>query len=350
LDFVHPFCDFVQINCDSVQVFIDQFFQDKQKNKMARRKKISDLDRQRIVNSYSAGQSAKSISEVLGIGKSAIYAVLKIYKQENRVEAKKRGGHQTKKLSDEHKQQIKSWVDENCSLTLRKIKQRCFEAFGITASPTTINRCLDEFHYSLKRVSVIPSRRNDEEALNVRANYACEFLQLLSTTPHNNILFMDEVGFSVSMRTTRGRAPRGSRAVQVVPCLRSRNISVLCVMNKCGILFYSVQARPFNTITFIEALTRLFQGLGEAQTASVVVVMDNVPFHRAQGVQTIFSEFGHSLNFLPPYSPFLNPIENLFSKWKMSIRQSAPRNEEELFSLIHSSSRLITTEDCDGFF
>jgi transposase len=128
LDFVHPFCDFVQINCDSVQVFIDQFFQDKQKNKMARQRKIMYLDRQRIVDSYSAGQSAKSISEVLGIGKSAIYAVLKICKQENRVEAKKCGGHQTKKLSDKHKQQIKSWVDENCSLTLRKIKQRCFEA------------------------------------------------------------------------------------------------------------------------------------------------------------------------------------------------------------------------------
>jgi hypothetical protein len=135
--------------------------------------------------------------------------VLKVYKQENRVEAKKTRGNQAKKLSNDRKQQIKHCIDKNCSITLRKIKECCFEAFGVVVSPTTINRCLDEFHYSLKRVSVVLVRRNDEMASNICANYASEFLQLLSITPHKNIIFMDEVRSSVSTWATRGRAQRG---------------------------------------------------------------------------------------------------------------------------------------------
>jgi transposase len=41
--------------------------------------------------------------------------------------------------------------------------------------------------------------------------------------------------------------------------------------------------------------------------------------------------------FLHPYSPFLNPIENMFSKWKNLVKRLNPCNEEALMDFIKIS-------------
>jgi transposase len=63
----------------------------------------------------------------------------------------------------------------------------------------------------------------------------------------------------------------------------------------------------------------------------MVMVMDNVAFHKCANVRTAFEEKGLSFVLLPPYSHFHNPIENFFPKWKNSVRQARCENEDELF-------------------
>ena len=43
-----------------------------------------------------------------------------------------------------------------------------------------------------------------------------------------------------------------------------------------------------------------------------VIVMDNAAFHKSQALTIMIEKSGHTLEYLPPYSPDLNPIE---SKW-----------------------------------
>ena len=43
---------------------------------------------------------------------------------------------------------------------------------------------------------------------------------------------------------------------------------------------------------------------------------------------------GASLLYLPPYSPDLNPIEQLFAKLKALLRKAAARTRDELWSTI----------------
>lgn len=56
-----------------------------------------------------------------------------------------------------------------------------------------------------------------------------------------------------------------------------------------------------------------------------VVVMDNLPAHKAAGVRDAIEAAGASLLYLPPYSPDFNPIENAFSKLKALLRAKAER-------------------------
>lgn len=53
---------------------------------------------------------------------------------------------------------------------------------------------------------------------------------------------------------------------------------------------------------------------------SSVVIMDNASFHKGQRLKDLFEKYEHKLMFLPPYSPELNPIENMWGTIKEGLR------------------------------
>ena len=71
-----------------------------------------------------------------------------------------------------------------------------------------------------------------------------------------------------------------------------------------------------------------------------VVVLDNLAAHKVGGVRQAIAAAGASLLYLPPYSPDLNPIEQLFAKLKALLRKAAARTKDELWSTI---GRLLAT-------
>jgi transposase len=59
-----------------------------------------------------------------------------------------------------------------------------------------------------------------------------------------------------------------------------------------------------------------------------VVVIENVPFHKAPGVQEAIEARGATLRYLPPYSPDFNPIEMVFHPLKTFLRKAAERTRD----------------------
>ena len=52
---------------------------------------------------------------------------------------------------------------------------------------------------------------------------------------------------------------------------------------------------------------------------------------------------------LPAYSPFFNPIKNMFSKWKNFVKRSQAKNEVELLAAMNGVRTVITAEDCNNY-
>ncbi len=52
-----------------------------------------------------------------------------------------------------------------------------------------------------------------------------------------------------------------------------------------------------------------------------VVVMDNLPAHKVEGVRSLLQTVGAELLYLPPYSPDFNPIEQAWSKIKLCMQR-----------------------------
>jgi len=312
--------------------------------------RVEDNIRKLIVESHISGHSTKQISTFLNIKYSTIYAIIKVYQKEDRFDAKLKGGKRYKKINENHIHAIRSWIDEDCGLSLKAIKCRLQEEFSISICEKTVDRYISSFSYTLKRTSLIPEKRNDANCINARYDYAKKFFEILTSHNESHIFFVDEVGFNVSMRCKRGRSLVGTPAIQVVPGLRSRNISVCCAMTKDGIVSFKTQTSAFRVQTFSDFIDDLLTYIDGANIPNAVVVMDNVPFHKHRTIKEKFDSSHHILLYLAPYSPFLNPIENMFAKWKLLIRQSRPNNEQQLLELIQSSSCLISVDDCAGYF
>ncbi|TCQ03306.1 transposase [Rhizobium sp. PP-F2F-G36] len=81
-----------------------------------------------------------------------------------------------------------------------------------------------------------------------------------------------------------------------------------------------------------------------------VIVMDNLSSHKGPRVREMIESVGARLEYLPPYSPDFNPIENAFSKLKALLRQAAERSIGGLWTTIGRLLNIFTPNECQNYF
>ncbi len=91
------------------------------------------------------------------------------------------------------------------------------------------------------------------------------------------------------------------------------------------------------------------QMLAPALAPGDVVVMDNLAAHKVAGVRETIQAVGVSVLYLPPYSPDLNPIEQLFAKLKAMLRTAAARTKDALWSTIGQALDAFPEHECRNY-
>lgn len=81
-----------------------------------------------------------------------------------------------------------------------------------------------------------------------------------------------------------------------------------------------------------------------------IVIMDNLPAHKVEGVRQMIEKAGARLLYLPPYSPDLNPIEMAFAKLKTLLRGAAKRTRDDLWHAVADLLDDFTPKQCRNFF
>ena len=121
------------------------------------------------------------------------------------------------------------------------------------------------------------------------------------------------------MTRTHGRCLKGKRLVAKVPCGRWRTLTVLAALRCDRITAPCVFDGPINGLCF---LAYVEQVLVPVLKPGDIVIMDNLGSHKGRAVRAAIRAAGARLFFLPPYSPDLNPIEQVFAKLKTLLRKS----------------------------
>ena len=80
-----------------------------------------------------------------------------------------------------------------------------------------------------------------------------------------------------------------------------------------------------------------------------VVVMDNLAAHKVAGVREAIRAVGASVLYLPPYSPDLNPIEQVFAKLKALLRKAGARTQDALWDTIGQLLDPFPQAECQNY-
>jgi transposase len=144
-------------------------------------------------------------------------------------------------------------------------------------------------------------------------------------------VFLEETGTATNMTRRYGRGPSDRRLVAAVPHGHWRTTTFVAGRRQTGIVTPLVLDGPMTGPAF-RAYVEQF--LAPALEPGDVVVLDNLAAHRVDGVRQAIKAAGASILYLPPYSPDLNPIEQLFTKLKSLLRKAAARTKAELWSTI----------------
>ena len=81
-----------------------------------------------------------------------------------------------------------------------------------------------------------------------------------------------------------------------------------------------------------------------------IVVMDNLGVHKVAGVREAITAAGARLFYPPPYSPDLNPIETVFSKFKWLLKSASARTVETVWSVCSDVLDRFAEEECRNCF
>ena len=91
------------------------------------------------------------------------------------------------------------------------------------------------------------------------------------------------------------------------------------------------------------------QFLAPALAPGDVVVLDNLPAHKVAGIREAINAVGASILYLPPYSPDLNPIEQMFAKLKALLRKAAARTRDALWDTIGNLLPAFSPAECQNY-
>lgn len=161
------------------------------------------------------------------------------------------------------------------------------------------------------------------------------------------LVFIDETGLSTKMARLRGRAQRGDRCRAGVPHGHWKTTTFTGALRLSGMTAPFVYDGAMNGTVFRAYVEQV---LAPTLTPGDVVIMDNLPAHKAAGVRETIEGTGAELLFLPPYSPDFNPIENAFAKLKAMLRKAAERTINGLWSTTGKIIDAFNPTECANYF
>jgi transposase len=142
------------------------------------------------------------------------------------------------------------------------------------------------------------------------------------------IVYLDESGFTVDSPRTHGYAEKGQRCYAEKDWHARGRLNAIGAIVGFVLLTVCLFDCNIDSDVFYAWLTR---DLLPKVPPNAVIVMDNATFHKRSDMIAAIKNAGHIPEYLPPYSPDLNPIEQKWAQVK-SVRRKTGCTPHELFS------------------
>jgi transposase len=148
------------------------------------------------------------------------------------------------------------------------------------------------------------------------------------------------------MAPLRGWGPRGERLAQMAPHGHWKTLTFIAALRHDRIEAPWVIDGPINGDLFTTYVRHV---LAPTLRSGDIVILDNLGSHKRKAARQAIRAKGAHLIFLPPYSPDLNPIEQVFAKLKHLMRAAQPRTVEATWRKAGQLLDLFAPNECSNY-
>ena len=163
---------------------------------------------------------------------------------------------------------------------------------------------------------------------------------------YTKLVFLDESNAKTNMTRSHGRAKIGERLhYPISPTWQSK--TMLSSVKADGTTVCMVIDGALNGAGFREYLQHF---LIPTLKPGDLVILDNCRVHKNQEALDLITSAKADYKFLPPYSPDLNPIENMWSKVKSKLKKEEAKTDKKLMKVIKTALNEVSVKDIAGWF
>lgn len=306
--------------------------------KNARGKRFAE--RLMFIRSVYDGEPAESSVKKLGRSRATGYNWLKRWNYHG-VEGLKPtfNGGRHPKLSSTEREELKSKLESKGNWTTKEARKLVAEQFGKTYSDESIARILRSLGMRYAKPYPRDHRRpNDAEAkLKSAVEASLERLQDLESEDNVLVGFLDECGPQSSANTVRFWSFGKALIVKDMTKYRANTFGFYAPFGK-SVVGFKENSKKESVCSFLEDIE------ASNPDKKILLVLDNFPSHKAQITRIRAEELGIGLTYLPPYSPDLNPIEQIWRGVKRGVSEAFFGSRDEFLSVIENSYNQLSMQ------
>jgi len=160
------------------------------------------------------------------------------------------------------------------------------------------------------------------------------------------LVFIDETWVKTNMEPLRGWGPRQERLTAHVPHGHWKTLTFVAALRHDRIDAPWVIDGPINGELFGVYVEKV---LAPTLAEGDIVVLDNLGSHKRKSARAAVRAAGAHLLFLPPYSPDLNPIEQVFAKLKHLVRKARARAFDQTWKTVGDALDAFAPDECANY-
>jgi len=236
------------------------------------------------------------------------------------------GGGRPPKLTKEQKEELKKTLKSKENWLTSEVMGLIKKKFGVTYSLRQVSRILRNFgmHYSKPYPEDYRKPENAKEILKERLKDA-----LKNTKGECIIGFVDEARPQTTDNKQRYWSFNKSKIVKNTTKYKANTFGFYTIKGR-SVLDFKKNSKKESSREFLKRMRE------KNPIKTIIAIWDNFPSHKAEEVREYAKSLGIILVFLPPYSPKLNPIEQIWRCIRRKISQMFIKSEYSFLETIKS--------------
>lgn len=290
------------------------------------------------------GMTVEDIASTVLVSKRTVQRYVERFEQTGSVSRYVKKNGPDRLLSEFDEAVLVQVVLDKPGVYLNELQQTLAATSQVQADTSTIWRTLRRLGFTHKKIKHLPMQRSDEARV--------EFMAEICAYDPSMFVWLDETGCDKRNGVREyGYALRGMTPRDYTFKSWGKRYNSIASMSVDGLEDVYITEGNVNGESFLEYVRRSllptlmpFDGLNPKS----VVIMDNASIHHVDEVVSTIESIGAIVKFLPPYSPDLNPVEEVFSEVKQWIKSNdiVFQSSQNPRVLLATGFNLVSQENC----